>query len=161
MAIAQRPPFYRDGRRLLRYLLAAALVAASIFLTAPGRAEESRIDADEAHRRAAAGEILLIDIRTPREWRRTGLPADAARATLRAPHGNDGFLDRIERLTGGQRGAPVALICAAGVRSAHATRLLRQHGYTAVLDVHEGMLGNGAGAGWLKRDLPVRSCDDC
>ncbi len=162
MASAMQPPFHDDVRRFRRHLLAVAVVvAASIFLLQTAWAGDPRISADEAHRRAAAGDVLLIDVRTPREWRQTGLPVDAATATLRAPHGNDGFLQRIEQLTGGRRDQPVALICATGVRSAHAARLLRQQGYTAVIDVNEGMHGNRNGDGWLKRDLPVRACNAC
>lgn len=161
MASRLRPPFHRGARRFLRHLLAAALFAVASIFAAPSLASDTRIAADEAHRRAAAGELILIDVRTPGEWRKTGIPAAAARATLRAPDGSDGFLADIERITGGRRDAPVALICAAGVRSAHALRLLRASGYATVLDVHEGMLGNGDGAGWLHRRLPLRPCPDC
>lgn len=162
MASQMRPPFHRDARRLLGILLAAALVAAASFLLpAPAVADALRIDADAAFRRAAAGELILVDVRTPREWRRTGLPQGSARATLRAPDGDDGFLARIAEITGGRHDRPVALICASGVRSAHAARLLRAHGYTAVLDVAEGMLGHGGGTGWLARSLPVQRCPDC
>lgn len=35
------------------------------------------------------------------------------------------------------------------------TERLRAAGFTQIIDVPEGMLGSGAGPGWLKRGLPV------
>jgi rhodanese-related sulfurtransferase len=51
--------------------------------------------------------------------------------------------------------APVALICARGVRSRGLSRRLIQAGFTNIIDVPEGMLGSGAGPGWLGAGLPV------
>jgi rhodanese-related sulfurtransferase len=110
---------------------------------------------------ARAGQITIIDIRRPDEWRDTGIATGAKRATVHFSRGAAKFLNRIAKLTGGDKSQPIALICAAGVRSKHASRLLKNKGYTQVLDISEGMLGNHRGAGWLRRDLPVRPCEDC
>ena len=91
------------------------------------------------------------------EW----VPAGARRATVRFNRGPAAFLRRIAILTEGDKSKPIALICAAGVRSKYASKLLQNRGYTQVLDISEGMLGNGKGAGWLARDLPVTDCADC
>ena len=56
---------------------------------------------------------------------------------------------------------PIALICAGGVRSRHAARLLHQRGYTQVTDIREGMFGSRSGPGWLRRGLPTEACDGC
>jgi len=110
---------------------------------------------------ARAGQVTIIDIRRPDEWRDTGIPQGAKRATVQFSRGTSKFLARIAKLTGGDKSQPIALICAGGVRSKHASRLLKNRGYTQVLDVSEGMLGNQHGAGWLRRGLPVRPCTDC
>ena len=113
-----------------------------------------KISAAEAHRRAAAGEILLVDIRTPREWRRTGLGTSAVPIDMR----RQDFLDALAA-AGGGTGRPVALICARGGRSARMALRLQQAGYAQIIDVAEGMLGSGAGPGWIAAGLPVAAWD--
>jgi len=115
----------------------------------------------EAQSRAERGELTIIDIRRPDEWQNTGIPTGAERATIRFTGRAQRFLAQIDALTRGDKSMPIALICAAGVRSKHASALLRQRGYTNVHDISEGMLGNGRGGGWLQRNLPTMPCTDC
>lgn len=115
----------------------------------------------QAQAMAQQGSLTIVDIRRPGEWQTTGVPEGASRATIRFGRGDAAFLARMRALTGGDRDMPVALICAGGVRSAYASKLLRKHGYSQVFDVAEGMLGSRAGPGWLRRDLPVEACGDC
>ncbi|NNK16265.1 MAG: rhodanese-like domain-containing protein [Sulfitobacter sp.] len=109
------------------------------------------LTAPEAHAAAASGEIVLIDIRRPDEWARTGVGQNALPIDMRAPN----FIDRLLAVTNGRKDVPVALICARGVRSARLSRQLSDAGFTSILDVPEGMMGSGAGPGWLDRGLPV------
>jgi rhodanese-related sulfurtransferase len=69
------------------------------------------------------------------------------------------FIKDVSALLDGDRSRPVALMCARGVRSKRMTAALTEAGFTTVIDVPEGMLGSGAGPGWLKRGLPLRSVD--
>lgn len=112
---------------------------------------EDALSAPEALARAQLGEILLVDIRRPDEWQATGIPLGAVPLDLR----RDDFVEALLAEAGGDRARPVALICARGVRSARLGKRLSQAGFTAILDVPEGMLGSGAGPGWLARGLPV------
>lgn len=118
---------------------------------------EGRIAADRAQALAEAGAVLIVDIRTPEEWARTGVPKGAALVPL-----TDGgqrlrasFVGEVRGLLDGALGRPVALICRSGARSAFARRLLLAEGVTAVLDVAEGMVGSGFGPGWLGRGLGI------
>lgn len=104
---------------------------------------------------AQSGERLLIDIRAPDEWRKTGVAQGARLADYNGLGRGGGFIARIGQLTGGDKSAPIALICATGGRSSRAARLLEAAGYKNVRDVHEGMMGNADGPGWLARGLPV------
>ena len=65
------------------------------------------------------------------------------------------FTDALRAEIVGREDVPVALICARGVRSARLSQRLAEAGFTNIIDVPEGMLGSGAGPGWLKRGLPV------
>ena len=63
------------------------------------------------------------------------------------------------KAVGGDKTRPIALNCAAGVRSARAARILAAYGFKNIQNVSEGMLGRpDAGPGWLKRGLPVSPC---
>ncbi|NNE51155.1 MAG: rhodanese-like domain-containing protein [Sulfitobacter sp.] len=105
----------------------------------------------EALRAAEAGEVLLIDIRRPDEWARTGIGRGAIPIDMRRPD----FTDVLLAQAGGVPDRPIALICARGVRSARLAARLEAAGFTTVLNVPEGMLGSGAGPGWLQAGLPV------
>ncbi len=148
-----------DRRRFLIGAGALALVGASFAVTG-GRnlfwsilSEDvaDRIDVETAHRLAEAGDIVLIDIRRPDEWAATGSPASGHRLDMR----REDFSDRLLELVGGDLDAPIALICARGVRSSRLTNQLTAAGFTRVIDVPEGMLGSAAGPGWIRASLPV------
>ncbi len=110
----------------------------------------------EAHQAAVAREITLIDIRRPDEWRKTGVGIGAQPLDMR----RDDFIAVLSDLVGGDLGAPVALICARGVRSARMSKRLSDAGFSNIIDVPEGMLGSRAGPGWLASDLPTRAYRD-
>ena len=111
----------------------------------------------EAHAKAVAGEIVLIDIRTPAEWRETGLPASAHAITMNQDARQ--LLAALDAATGGDRAKPVALICRTGNRSSYLTAELRKAGFLNVIDVSQGMAGSRHGPGWLKAGLPTRAGD--
>lgn len=119
------------------------------------------IPAEEAQAQAQAGILTIIDVRTPGEWRQTGVIPGAQRIDLNQSGGLRAFVDQVERATGGDKSRPVALICRSGNRSASARSVLLAEGYTAVRHIPDGMSGGGAGPGWIKRGLPVQPCPDC
>ena len=93
---------------------------------------------------AQAKELLssgatLIDVRSAQEWR-----------AGRAPQAKHVPLDRLQASTAGiQKTRPVIAVCASGVRSASAARLLAGKGYDAY-SVRGGM------AAWRQAGEPVR-----
>ncbi|MGB5871631.1 MAG: rhodanese-like domain-containing protein, partial [Albidovulum sp.] len=97
------------------------------------------------------GKLMLVDIRRPDEWRSTGIATGARLIDMRA----DDFFAQVEHATGGDKSMPIALICARGVRSYKTAARLKTAGYKVVLDVSEGMLGTGDGAGWIAAGLPM------
>jgi rhodanese-related sulfurtransferase len=109
------------------------------------------MDAEEARRLAQNGEVVLVDVRNPDEWRRTGVGDVAVPISMQDPE----FLDKLMEAVGGDSDRPVAVICAAGARSAQVAGALLRHGFPTVHNVGEGMMGSAAGPGWLGRGLPV------
>jgi rhodanese-related sulfurtransferase len=148
-----------DRRRFVIGAGALALVGAgfvatggrNLYYSALSEDVARRIGVAEAHRMAQAGEIVLVDIRRPDEWAATGSPASGRRLDMR----REDFVEALLDLTGGDRGAQVALICARGVRSSRLTNRLTEAGFTNIIDVPEGMLGSAAGPGWVREGLPL------
>mgnify|MGYP002626579920 CR=1 FL=1 len=137
----------------------AAFLFAMALMTVPAlAAEDGLMPADEAAALAAGGELTIIDVRSPREWRETGVPEGASRVTIHHPGGMEGFLAEVLEAVEGDRERPIAFICAAGGRSSAAQQLAREAGFTEVADIDEGMLGSGAGPGWIARGLPTEPC---
>ena len=86
-----------------------------------------------------ASGAALVDVRSAQEWR-----------TGRAPQAKHFPLDRLQNSTAGiNKNKPVIAVCASGVRSASAARLLASQGYEAY------SLRGGMGA-WRQAGEPVR-----
>lgn len=130
--------------------LAAFLCAFLLF--APGAFAAEKLSVQKAHEMAEAGEILLVDIRTPKEWQETKIGASAVPITMH----NAQFLRNLQKAVGNDKSKPVALICATGGRSSWLQKELARRGYSSIYDVAEGMLGSRAGPGWLKAGLPTK-----
>lgn len=144
-----------------RYLvIGAALSVGGALVTlrhnlTPPQHDRARLEVTEAYARARDGQILLVDIRTPREWRASGVPESAILLDMR----RDDFAEALSLHVDGQKNRPIALICARGVRSARMTLRLSEAGFTQIIDVPEGMFGSKAGPGWIKSNLPVLKWD--
>ena len=154
----ESPDRVSPSRAARRGFLLSGLAAAGLATFAGARwfniragIEGTDLSAADAHAAAVAGQIILIDIRRPDEWARTGLGEGALPLDMRRPD----FASALAKLVEAAPDLPIALICARGVRSARLSARLAEAGFTRIVDVPEGMLGSGAGPGWLKRGLPV------
>jgi len=149
-----------SGLMSRRVLIGAGLIGVTAavvgwrMLTSPAFAG-GNLTVQEAHEAAAAGRIVLIDIRRPDEWERTGIAEGAYPIDMR----RQDFIAALDQVAENHRDAPIALICARGVRSAWLASQLSEAGYSNVITVPEGLMGSRAGPGWLKSNLPVRAHD--
>ena len=146
----------RISRRAFGFGAGAVVVGGAVFASrwfniAADASADGNLRVEDAHQAALSGSILLVDIRRPDEWQRTGVGEGAIALDMRRKD----FTKALLAHTDGRQDAPVALICARGVRSRGLTARLTSAGFTNIIDVPEGMLGSGAGPGWLKRGLPV------
>lgn len=140
-------------------MLRSILIAATAFVVAPAAAQEGVISAPEAQALADSGRAILIDIRTPEEWRTTGVPAGAKRADASQKDGPAGFLHDVLEIVADRRDVTLVLICRTGNRTARARAFLLSKGFAEVYHVKEGVAGSEAGPGWFKRGLPVEPCN--
>jgi len=118
----------------------------------PALAQPARLSAAAAHEKAAADQLVLIDIRSPKEWRNTGIGASATPISMHLP----GFMEKVAKATRGDTSRAVAVICASGGRSSVIAPKLEQAGYTRIYNVVEGMLGGRYGKGWIPSGLPLK-----
>jgi len=137
------------------------LVAVSLLALAMPAARAADISAADAATMVQSGKVTLIDIRRPEEWRQTGVAKGAVRIDMQHPGGAPGFLNEVLQQVGGDRDAPIALICRTGNRTTQVQKFLEAQGFTHVYNVKEGMVGSAAGPGWIKRGLPVEECSRC
>lgn len=163
--------FFISG--LLALLIAGGLIAGMAFNLASAWSQElayetprgiGHLDADVAHARSVAGNLVIIDVRTPREWEKTGTPVGALRIPLPVTKpftGLEEFVNNVEKATGGNRIRAVALICTKGGRSSIAFHELKRRGYQNIFNIAEGMRGGWFGPGWIKRGLPLSPCNTC
>lgn len=137
--------------------LRRAVLAGLSCLVLTGRvsADESEapriLPADEAAAGVAEGELILIDLRTPEEWRQSGIPRGAHALAMQDPD----FWEKYRAIRAEAPDLPVALICATGGRSGRMATALVARGETGIRHVAEGMMGSQAGPGWLRRGLPL------
>ena len=142
--------------KLIRITLCAAA-----FAWATAASADPDLTAPEAAAAVSAGKITLIDIRTPPEWKETGVAKGAQLINMLHPQGAPGFTNALLDKVKGDKNAPIALICRTGNRTTQVQRFLQAQGFTQVYNVSEGMAGSRAGPGWLARKLPVDSCMAC
>jgi len=143
--------FAQSGRR--GFLTGAiAAVATGIALNAtPVRAGETVMTPPEAHMAAVAGDVILVDIRTPPEWAETGIGEGAIALDMTEKD----FVDSLVKLRNAFPEKPIALICRTGNRSGYVFNALNKQGFPGLVDVSEGMAGGRNGKGWIPRGLPT------
>ncbi len=144
------------SRPTRRHLLALGAGALALAMSPAGALAQqdmpvAKMTTREAHDAAQAGEIILVDIRTPEEWRETGIGEGAIALDMRT----DDFVKRLVDLRIKYPDTPIALICRTGNRSQFATSALAGQGFPGLVDVVGGMAGSRKGKGWLAEGLPV------
>jgi rhodanese-related sulfurtransferase len=128
-----------------RIFLAGSFLLPASFVSGQGA---QALSAREAHDATRAGTILLLDVRTPDEWRDTGLPQGAIALDAETP----GFEVRLAGLRLDHPGKRIALIDRSGALSSSLRDKLAGRGWRDIVAVRGGMLGPG---GWLADKLPV------
>ncbi len=140
---------------MLRSTLATLLLAASL-VTATAQDTSLNMTPVETAKLMTDKKAILIDIRTPEEWKETGVADGAHKLDMNDPM----FTAKLSKIVEGDRTKQIALIC----RTANRTRtvqaaLMQQGGYSRVINVEGGMIGNSADKGWIAHGLPVKKED--
>ena len=107
--------------------------------------------AQDVYRAMQDEKIVLVDVRTPDEWRTTGLAQGAVPISMQ----DRDFLVKLGELTDANPGKPVAFICASGRRSGIVQAELARRGYENMYSVFGGTTGSSNAPGWIGEGLPV------
>lgn len=140
------------------WLTGLSMAGAVFFLAATSTvvfAEPTKMSAPDAYSAALKDDLIILDIRSPGEWAETGVAEGAWPVTMHDPS----FGRNLQSILRQNPDTPVALICATGGRSDHVVGVLEQNGLSGVIDISEGMLGNGTAPGWIARKLPIVDVD--
>lgn len=143
--------FYETNRRGFLIGAISAAVVGSFMTTQPAIAADTVIKAPDAYVAAKAGNIILVDIRTPEEWAQTGIAEGAIALDMT----DKTFVDSLVKLRSDNPATPIALICRTGNRSGYVFEALNKQGFANLMDVSEGMAGGRGGKGWIPRGLPT------
>ena len=111
--------------------------------------------AQKAHEAVKSGELVLLDIRTPKEWTASGVAEGAWPVNMYDPD----FGRALQAVLSRNDGKRIGMICAVGGRTGYVENVLKKNGFPEIVNVGEGMHGSQHGKGWLKRGLPVVSAD--
>ncbi len=147
----------RTSKRSTLHLCLAFLLGVLVPIAPAGaqRATGTTMSASDAHVKALAGEIVLVDVRAPEEWKDTGIPATAHAITMHQDPKR--FVDALRSAVGGDQLKPLAVICRTGNRTSAIYAELERIGFQKVINVVEGVAGGPYGPGWTKTGLPLRS----
>ncbi len=104
----------------------------------------SQISVTEAHRRATAGVLILIDVRKQEEWNEIGRPQGSYGVTLQ----DEDFVQKVMAILG-DKTQRIAVSCLAGSRSSQAAKKLTDANFSNVFDVEGGFTQ------WQKQNLPI------
>lgn len=134
------------------------VTALFIWIIAPiyAYADAPVLSAPVAFEKLSSGDLIVLDIRSLQEWKQSGVAKGAFPVSMHAAD----FPQRLQSILPNYDAKQVALICATGGRSAHITNILEKSGIEGVIDVSEGMFGNGVTPGWIARGLPIVSSED-
>ncbi len=141
--------------RAITILLIAVLALAPVPVAAQRTAIGTIMSAAEAHDKALRGDLVLVDVRTPEEWRDTGVPASAHAITMHQP--GPAFVAGLKTAMGGDTTKTLAIICNSGNRTSNIYADLQRAGFTNLINVAEGVGGGPFGRGWLKSGMPLRA----
>jgi len=145
-------PFAQSSRRVFLTGAIAAVAAGFALNATPVQAGEATMTPPEAHMAAVAGDIILVDIRTPPEWAETGIGEGAI--ALDMTTGQE-FVNSLVKLRKAFPEKPIAVICRTGSRSTNVYDILSKQGFPGLVNVPEGMAGGRNGKGWIPRGLPT------
>ncbi|MCF6321478.1 MAG: rhodanese-like domain-containing protein [Rhizobiaceae bacterium] len=141
--------------KFFRLLISVTLVSLIIVVSNGISNATDKMSAPDALREIEAGNMILLDIRSPGEWKETGVASVAVPLTMHSKT----FIQGYEKIVSENPGKKIGIICAVGGRTAWLQAELAKRGLGDVTDIAEGMLGSKAGPGWIARGMEMKKVE--
>lgn len=105
-----------------------------------------RVNPQQAMAIIQRGQVFLLDVRTEEEHRERSIPGTDSLIPMQ------GLATALaERQMDHLKGKPILVYCRTGNRSLKAAGLLKEHGFVAVTELKDGIVG------WMSNGFPVSS----
>ncbi len=116
------------------------------------------ISIDEAEKLYNSNQIKIIDIRTEKEWKMTGVIPNTFLVNMHNEDftENPNFINIVKDLLNKNLDSKIAFICASGARSEIAANYFKNKKHKNIFHIPTGILGKQED-GWLYLGLPIES----
>ena len=127
-------------------------------LNSQDKMQNINISVDQAHESYKSNKLKIIDIRTLKEWKMTGIIPNSYLINMHEEDFSENlnFVDEIEKILNENKEFDVAFICASGARSETATNYFIEKNYKNIFHIPQGILGKNKD-GWLFLGYPIES----
>ena len=119
------------------------------------------ITINKAYQSYTKNELVIIDIRTVREWKMTGVIPQSYLINMHTEDfsENPDFLNEVELVLNKLKKKNIAFICASGSRSEIVANYFIEKNYKNIFHIPEGVVGK-ENNGWLYLGYPIKSYDE-
>ncbi len=123
--------------------------------------EDINISINQAIESYKSKKLKIIDIRTHKEWKMTGVIPNSYLINMHDEDfsENTNFIEQIKKVLDENKKFDVAFICASGARSEIAVNYFVEKNYKNIFHIPEGILGKNKN-GWLFLGYPIESYID-
>ena len=106
-------------------------------------------------------ELIIIDIRTEREWKMTGIIPKSYLINMHTEDfsENPNFLNEVELILNNHKNKNIAFICASGARSEIAANYFLEKKYKNIFHIPDGVVGK-ENNGWLYLGHPIKAYNE-
>lgn len=140
--------------RLIIYFL--FFILSNNILIGEDKMKKIEINVESAAKKYEVKQIKIIDVRTLKEWKMTGIIPGSILINMHNEDfsENTDFLIKVENIIKANIDMDIAFICASGARSELVANYFIEKKYHNIYHIPEGILGTEKN-GWLYKGFPV------
>ena len=138
------------------FIIIIFLLSPLNFLFSNNSMESHEISLSQAFELYKENKLLIVDIRTEKEWQTTGIIPNSKLVSMHDNQYNEiaNFAEKIKSLIDENKDINVSFICASGARSEIVTNFFLGKGYKNIYHIPDGINGKSYN-GWLYEGFPI------
>jgi len=116
---------------------------------------------DEAQKLYSTSQIEIIDIRTEKEWKMTGIIPNTHLVNMHNEDfsENTNFISEVEKILNKYNNKNIGFICASGSRSEIVASYFLEKKYKNIVHIPDGIIGKSKD-GWLYLGFPIKAYNE-